>query len=76
MVVLKKTNGLCSEYTCVKVVNAIMWMQLIDQALVVLTRGDQAARDAISILILLMKLHDGWHWVALDRHPVAPMQEV
>ena len=18
----------------------------------------------------------GWHWVALDRHPVAPMQEV
>ena len=27
----------------------------------------------ISILILLMKLHNGWHWVAHVRHPEAPI---
>ena len=36
----------------------------------------RGAQCGISILILLMKLCDRWHWVALDRHPVAPMQEV
>ena len=36
----------------------------------------RGAQCGISILILRTKLYDRWHWVALDRHPVAPMQEV